>query len=127
MNATRRYARAQNETASPERLMMLLFEAALRHTRNGAAALEAGRRPEANAALSKAVDIVMALHASFDARRAPKLADSLGKTYRCVAQRLIQANMAGDPASAREAERLFAPVADAFADAVRQVAAGSRP
>ena len=34
----RRYAQAQRETASPERLLVLLFQAALRNMRTGAAA-----------------------------------------------------------------------------------------
>jgi flagellar protein FliS len=123
MNPTRRYAQAQNETASPERLMVLLFEAALRHMRSGAAALEAGRHAEANHALARATDIVVELDATFDRPRYPELGDSLGVVYGFVCQRLLSANTRHDAALAREAERVFAPVADAFATAVRQLQA----
>ena len=121
MNATNRYARAQNETASPERLMVLLFETALRHIRAGAAALEAGQAARANLPLSKAADIVVYLHATFDARLAPKLAEHLGVTYRFVSQRLISANLRNDARLARDAEKVFFPVADAFVQAVAQL------
>ena len=47
MLAIRRYANTQNETASKERMMVLLFEAALRHMRRAAAALESGRSADA--------------------------------------------------------------------------------
>ena len=40
MSVARLYAKTQNETASKERLMVLLFEAALRHMRAAAPALE---------------------------------------------------------------------------------------
>ncbi len=43
MNAIARYAQHRNETASKERLMMLLFEAALQHIRAGASAFDAGQ------------------------------------------------------------------------------------
>ena len=43
MLAIRKYAQTQNETASKERLMVLLFEAALRHMRRAAVSLEGGR------------------------------------------------------------------------------------
>jgi flagellar protein FliS len=123
MNATRRYAQSQNETASPERLMMLLFDAALRHMRNGAAALEAGRATDANASISKATDIVVELDATFDRPRYPELADNLGVVYQFVCGRLLSASVKRDPALVREAERVFLPVADAFSTAVRQLAA----
>jgi flagellar secretion chaperone FliS len=125
MNAIRRYARAQNETASPERLMVLLFEAATRHMRAGAAALAGGRRAEADAALSRAADIVAHLDASFDARRAPALAADIGAVYRFVCGRLVAAIASRDPALVREAERAFDPIADAFASAVERVSAGA--
>jgi len=125
MNAIRRYAQASNETASPERLMVLLFQAALRHIRAGATALEASRFREANAALARAAEIVAHLDASFDAARAPQLARTIGSVYRFVCQRLLSANLKRDAALAREAERAFAPLADAFAAAVQQTAAGS--
>jgi flagellar protein FliS len=121
MNPIRRYAQAQNETASPERLMVLLFEAALRHMRTAASALQSGRAADANAALSKATDIVVELDATFDRLRFPELAESLGLVYRFVCSRLLSATVKRDPALVREAERVFSPVVDAFSAAVRQL------
>ena len=123
MNPTRRYAQAQNETASPERLMVLLFEAAVRHMRTGAAALEAGRSAEASQAISKATDIVVELDATFDRPRCPELAENVGAVYQFVCGRLLSASVKRDPALVREAERVFFPIADAFSTAVRQLSA----
>ena len=122
MNPTHRYVQAQNETASPERLMVLLFEAALRHMRTGTGALQSGRAADANVALSKATDIVVELDATFDRLRFPELADNLGLVYQFVCSRLLSATAKRDPILVREAERVFLPVADAFATAVRQLA-----
>lgn len=121
MNAIRRYAQAQNETASPERLMILLFEAALRHMRTAAGALESGRAADANVALSKATDIVVELDATFDRPRFPELADNLGAVYQFVCSRLLSATVKRDPVLVREAEQVFLPVADAFSTAVSQL------
>ncbi len=121
MNPIRRYAQAQNETASPERLMILLFEAALRHMRTAAGALQSGRAADANVALSKATDIVVELDATFDRPRFPELADNLGLVYQFVCNRLLSATVKRDPVLVREAERVFLPVADAFSTAVRQL------
>ena len=118
----RRYSQAERETASPERLMVLLFQAALRNIRNGAAFLEDGRAGEAGRALGKASDIVVELHATLDRSRAPELCDQLAEVYRFVCYRLNTAALSRDVRAARDAERAFAPIADAFEKAVASVA-----
>ncbi len=123
MNPTRRYAAAQNETASPERLMVLLFEAALRHMRTATASLESGRSQEANVALAKATDIVVELDSSFDTHRYPELGKNLGQVYQFVCGRLLSANARREAKLVREAERVFMPVAEGFSIAVRQLSA----
>ena len=120
----RRYAQAQNETASPERLTVLLFGAAVRHMRAAAAALESGRPDHAQEPLSKALDIVAHLDATFDRDRFPELADNLGAVYRFTCQRLLSGTATRSARPVREAERVFAPLADTFAKAVEQLPAG---
>ncbi|ABC81112.1 flagellar export chaperone FliS [Anaeromyxobacter dehalogenans] len=124
--AARRYAQAERQTASPERLLVLLFQAALRNVRAGAAALEAGRPAEAARPLTLASDIVVELHATLDRPRAPELCDQLAAVYRFVCDRLGAAALARDARAAREAERALAPVAEAFEAVAARLAAGGR-
>jgi flagellar secretion chaperone FliS len=121
----RRYAQASIETASKERIMVLLFETALRRIRDGAVALESGRPHEAAAPLTRATDIVVELHATFDRARAPELGEKLGLIYRFVCSRLTEAKLQGDARLAREAERVFMPIVDGFATAVASLASGA--
>ena len=118
MNAARRYAQTQNETASPERLMVLLFATALRHMRVAITELEQGKLRAAAPLLLKASDIVVELSATLDRSRAPELCEQLGELYAFVALRLTRASFSGDVKLVREAERVFAPVVDAFETAV---------
>lgn len=120
--ATRRYAQSERETASPERLMVLLFQAALRNMRSGIASLEAGKSTDAYRAFGKASDIVVELHATLDRSKAPELCDQLAEVYRFVSQRLGTAALSRDLRAAREAERVFRPVAEAFDQAVASLA-----
>ncbi len=124
MNATRAYARATQETASKERLMVLLFEAALRHMRHAATLLEAQKTGEALPLLTKASDIVAELASTLDTERAPELAATLGDIYLFVARKLAEAGWAKQPSYVREAERAFAPVVDGFREAVAALASG---
>lgn len=123
MRPADRYGSTQKETASKERLMVLLFQAALKHIRSGAAAIEAGRPNEAVAPLTKASDIVVELHATLDRARAPELCEHLAQVYQFVALRLTGAAVSKDLRAIREAERAFAPLVDAFAQAAAQTAA----
>ncbi len=119
---TRAYARAAQETASRERLMVLLFEAALRHMRHAAALLDEGKA-EALPLLTKASDIVAELAATLDAKAVPELAQTLGEVYRYVAERLAHAAVFRKASAAREAERAFAPIVEGFQQAVASLQA----
>ncbi len=125
MSYANAYRRTQAETASPERLMVLLFEAALRHIREGATELECDQRGSYRVHFSKASQIVAELARTLDATRAPELAGQLGPLYVFVCERLTRANLKGDPKLARDAERVFEPIADAFTQAVAK--AGAAP
>jgi flagellar protein FliS len=115
------YASTQNETASRERLMVLLFEAALRHIRASASAFDGGRPEGAAVPLKKATDIVTELMTTLDRSRDPELADRLGGIYGFVCDRLIEASTSLSAAPVREAERAFAPIVDGFATAVAKL------
>lgn len=112
------YAKTQAETASKERLMVMLFEAALKHIRTGATALEQQRPGDAVVPLTKANDIVVELRSTLDVKHAPELCGHLADLYLFVCTRLMHASVARDAVAAREAERVFAPVVEAFATAV---------
>lgn len=127
MNASRAYAKATNETASSERLMVLLFETALRHIRHAATLLEEGKPTDALPLLAKAGDIVAELASTFDAKRAPELAESLGKVYLFVAQRLTEGARTKDAKLVHEAERVFEPVVDGFTQAVAALQTPAAP
>ena len=77
--------------------------------------------PTANASLSRAQDIVVELMSTLDARHAPDLVEKLGDVYQFVAFRLLSARTNQDAKAAREAERVFTPIAEAFAEVVAQL------
>lgn len=99
------------------RLAALLLEAALRHIRLGAAAMEAGCVEDASRSLREASRIIIDLHTALDRDESPALATALAPIYRWVCFRLKDADLLHDPRAARQAERAFEPLADAFSQA----------
>jgi flagellar protein FliS len=117
------YKNVQASTASKERLMALLFEAALRHMRQGRAALEKKDMGGFFTALEKASAIVIDLQCTLKAEVAPQLCEQLKDIYGFVVGRLVQAALTRDGRLLQEAERAFAPVASAFVEAAAKVQA----
>jgi flagellar protein FliS len=127
MSYANRYTQAQAETANPERLMVLLFDAALRHMNRGAADLAAGQYSDAEPSITRANEIVTELLCTLDpSRGAPDLCDTLGELYKFVNLRLMEANAQRNPTRALEAARVFAPIADGFREAVARLAVEQR-
>ena len=121
MTALAKYRKTQSETASKERLMVLLFEKALADLRSGCELLENKRAGDAVYVLTRASDVVQYLRGSLDGRFSPQLVARLKDLYGFVAARATLAAIRRDLKLAREAERVFAPLVDAFAQAVQEV------
>jgi flagellar protein FliS len=123
MNRANAYRNVQASTASKERLMALLFETALRHMRQGRAALERRDRAAFFTALEKASAIVIELQCTLKPEAAPQLCEQLKDIYGFVIGRLVTAGTGADLRALAEAEKAFAPVAEAFIQAATQVQA----
>jgi flagellar protein FliS len=115
------YARTQRETASKERLLVLLLEAAQRHLRLAATALEERREADAVASLTRAIDIVAELHGTLDTARAPELCATLGELYQFISAKLLEACSTKQVAPVREADRALAPIVEGFSGAVQSL------
>ena len=76
---------------------------------------------EGAAALHAASKIVAAFLSWLRPGVAPELCRNLARVYVFVSKRLVAAAVKHDAAAAREAERVFAPVADAFVQAANRV------
>lgn len=121
MTVARTYSRAQNETASRERLMVLLLQAALRHMHTAAKAFDEKRNGPAIASVSKAQEIVSELMGTLDGRQAPELCESLGSLYTFCLGRLLRSMTDRDSKPIKEAIRAFSPIAEGFAEAVQRI------
>ena len=119
MSGIGRYKVVQAETASPKRLMLLLFERALAHMKSAHAAFEAGEPSlEPRIALTKAAEIVCELSRTLDLDMAGEMGEALKGVYEFVESRLTLAALDGDLGLLCEAERAFEPVVEAFREAV---------
>lgn len=100
MYAPNRYKQHEASTATPATLLVMLFDGAVRFTRQAAEILDAGDAPGATAKAVRAVDILEALQATLRPEHAPALAETLGQTYALWSAEIVRA------AAHRDAGRL---------------------
>ena len=123
MRAYRIYTNANVNTASAPRIMMTLFETALRHMRVARAAYAMGDYRNGGDAAERAASIVLGLQATLKREIAPSLCEQLDAVYGFVVGRLTMAIGAMSDQYMEEAERVFLPIVEAFDQAVASEAA----
>jgi flagellar protein FliS len=103
------------DSASPHRLVAMLYEGLLDDLALAKGALAAGQIEQKGQALGRAVRIVEeGLRACLDLKTGGKLAADLNDLYAYVARRLTEANLRNDVAAIDECKRLIEPLRDAW-------------
>jgi len=117
-----RYLADSVATASPAKLLLMLFDRLVVDLNRGEQALIAGDRPEANTQLKHAQDIVTELFVSLDLD-AWDGAAGLASLYTFVETELINANIRGDAAKVAGVRDLIEPLRDTWREAAVALAA----
>lgn len=105
-------------SASPERLITLLFDGALSAIAKARLHLQQGNIAERGMAISKAIDIVdSGLKASVDRETGGELATNLVATYELVLYHLMQANLNADEEKLVLAETVLKEISSAWREA----------
>jgi flagellar protein FliS len=119
-----RYLADSIHTASPARLLMMLFDRLVLDLARGEQAMLAGDRPEANAQLIHAQDIISELQMSLD-MDAWSGSAGLSQLYGFAVTELVNANMKGDAAKVTSTRELIEPLRDTWREAASAAAAGA--
>ena len=95
--AYQRYNETSINTASPARLVLVLYEGAINYTLKAKKSIIEGDLAGKGEMTSKAIDIVSELMNSLDMARGGELAVNLHRLYSYCIDRLIHANIKKDP------------------------------
>lgn len=117
-----RYIADSVATASPAKLLLMLFDRLVLDLNRGEQALLAGNRPEANTHLLHAQDIVTELHVSLDMDVWDGAA-GLAALYTFVETELVNANVRADVGKVREVRALMESLRDTWREAAAVAAA----
>lgn len=123
MNARNAYVTSSVQTASPSRLLVMLFERLARDVEQAATAQESGDHATAGPSLLHAQEILLELmtslrHDVWDG------AERLASIYGWLHHELVRANTTRDAAITRDCQRLIDPLVETWREAALVAAAG---
>ena len=131
------YAKVGIETgvtsASPHKLIVMLFDGALVSVTSAIMHMKAGNIPEKGAAISKAIMIIdSGLRAALDKKAGGEIAEGLDALYEYMGARLLQANLKNQVDILEEVQRLLGELRGAWnaiggSDAAAKAEAATTP
>jgi len=119
MNPYQQYQENQIMTAPPERLVLMLYEGALKFLRLAKKAVEEKSYADANNYIIRVEDIIMELNMSLDMNF--EISKSLRNLYNFIYEKLIEANIKKDLSKLEEVEGLLAGLKEAWQEAYLEV------
>jgi len=119
------YQRNKYETASPHKLILMLYDGALSNIAKTRQALEENRRLEAGRYNRKAQDILFELIACLNEEQGGEIAQNLKKLYLYMIDRLGQANIRSLEEPLLETESLLRQLREAWEQIGKEVGLGA--
>lgn len=114
MNGINQYRSIGVESASPHKLIQMLFDTYLVRVDQAMTAIEQEDMAAKGVALSKALAILGGLEEGLDLEKGGELAENLQELYRYVRQRLLAATNSNEVEPLREARELIFQIKDAW-------------
>jgi len=121
-----RYLQDSVSTASPGKLLVMLYDRLIMDLHQGEEALRAGHREQANDKLNHAQEIILELRTTLDVD-AWAGAPGLANLYGFLLTELIGANIARDATRVASCRALLEPLRDAWREAAALAAANPAP
>lgn len=114
----RAFAEMSVQTASPARLITMLYDRLVRDIHDAESALQRTDKQAAHVALLHAQDIVVALRRSLDTKVWP-MGENLEQLYTYLLEQLVLANTRKDPAPLAACRDVVEPLREAWHEAYR--------
>lgn len=116
------YKQTEIETANPGKLLLLLYDGALKRLHRAKDGLEQGRLEETHQDLVRVQEILVELMLALDWNVGGDLASRLHSLYNFMYRRLVDANIKQEPEAVGEVIRLLSTLREGWEEAYRQLA-----
>ncbi|HET6171000.1 MAG TPA: flagellar export chaperone FliS [Gaiellales bacterium] len=112
--ARQAYTESSVMTASPEQLVVMLYDGAIRFLRQSAEAMRVGNREQSRSKMSRAEEVIDELNYSLDMSYG-EVPQNLRMLYQFAKRQLIRANLDSDADRIDSVGRMFADLRESWA------------
>lgn len=120
-NPYNKYKATSVQSASREKLLLMLYEGAIKFTKKAIIACEAKDIAERGLNIGKAYDIVSELNNTLNHNQAPDLCKNLEQLYMFITEQLVQANIKGEVKPLQDALKILEMLNGAWIQAVEKL------
>jgi flagellar protein FliS len=121
-SARQAYTESAVMTASPEQLVVMLYDGAIRFLRQSAEAMRAGNREQSRNRMRRAEEVIDELNYSLDVSRG-EVPQNLRMIYLFAKRQLIRANIDGDAARIDGVGRMLSDLRESWVTIARRAEA----
>ena len=120
-NAFQKYKTTSVQSASREKLLLMLYEGAIRFTKQAIKAAEEKNIAERGYNIGRAFDIVMELNNTLDHKVGGELALHLEQLYMFLMEQFTKANISGSPEPLQASLKVLENLYDGWVQAVEKI------
>ncbi len=116
-----KYKETSIQSASREKILLMLYEGAIKFTKRAIIAADNKNIPERASYICKVYDIILELNNTLDHKVGGKLAQDLEQLYMFLTDQLSKANIDGAPEPLRCVQRVLETLYDGWKQAVEKL------
>lgn len=120
-NGYHKYKKTSVESASKEKLLLMMYEGAIKFTKKAILACETKNIAERGLNIGKAYDIILELNNTLDHKVGGDLAKQLEQLYMYMTEEYTQANITGKPEHLQNVLKILNTLYEGWVQAVEQV------
>ncbi len=122
--AYQKYKKTSVESASKEKILLMLYEGAIKYSKLAIKAIDEKKIAERGTNIGKAYDIIMELNNTLDHKVGGDLAKNLEQLYNFMTDQLTQANIKADTEPLKNVVKLLETLYDGWVKAVEKLKKG---
>ncbi len=119
--AYQKYKTTSVQSASREKILLMLYEAAIRFTKLAIQAADEKKIAERGTNIGRAYDIILELNNTLDHRVGGEISKNLEQLYMYITDQFTQGNITGDAKYLRDALKILETLYDGWVKAVEQL------
>lgn len=126
-NAYQKYKTTAVTSASREKILLMLYEGAIKFTKRAIKACEEKNIAERGLNIGRASDIVIELNNTLDHKVGGDLSQNLERLYIFITDQLTKANITGDPKHLQDALKILETLNEGWMQAIESLKKNESP